>query len=104
MNSTVMFTLIWAGLLGNFALLMRIVSRLRFVLDPLRYQPAGALLTTGDPAPSFVAETLGGELIGSSDYAEGSATLIFISHHCPACRSFLPSLAGRDLKTRERGR
>jgi hypothetical protein len=103
MTTTGMFILVWVVVLANLLLTVRLVGRLRFVLDPFRTPPPVPTPPVGLPAPPFAAETLQGEPVVLSDYAQRSLTLVYISHHCPSCRSHLPTVNGVSSLARDAG-
>ena len=103
MTMTVMTAVLWAAVLGNLLLVLRLAGRLRFLLDPLRNPPPIPAPAVGEPAPPFSANTLDGRPLTLAQYADRSLTLLYLSYNCPSCRTFLPTLGDLRRSARDRG-
>lgn len=86
---------LWAVVLANLLLTLRIVRLLR-AQEALRRRAMLAEqlpeLTVGEVAPAFTARALAGAAVTRESYAGQSVALLFVSPHCGHCRRELPML------------
>lgn len=85
----------WAVLVLNLLVTLRLVRWLRSYheADQLGHRREEiAELSIGEPAPSFQARDLNGEIVRSADLPAREMAFVFVSPHCAMCRRELPEL------------
>jgi peroxiredoxin len=88
---TINLILLWVVVLFNLLLTLALIRRINpegLSATTSPYQPIG--LEPGEMAPPFSAETLSGETVTLSHYANQRFMLIFTSPTCGPCRDALP--------------
>jgi peroxiredoxin len=80
---------------ANLLLTWGVVRRLRTLQEQVAAghgPPPENGLRPGDPAPDFSALTPAGDTVGRDEVVRGETVLVFLSPHCEACETHLPSV------------
>lgn len=96
---------LWAAMLINFLLVLRVLRWMHSQREADEYQKARESkpeLAPGDRAPRFRAITLTGEHFGFDDIAARETALVFLSPHCATCRGAVPGLVKLAKAARDR--
>ncbi|MCO1657170.1 peroxiredoxin family protein [Pseudonocardia humida] len=81
--------------LANMLLTWGMLRRLRALQDQVGAgfaAPVGNGLHPGDRAPDFSALTPAGDTVTRDEVVRGETVLVFLSPHCEACETHLPSV------------
>ncbi|MFH1909448.1 MAG: redoxin domain-containing protein [Chloroflexota bacterium] len=89
--------LLWVLVLLNMLLILGLARRMRAVFPRMEF------LKVGQPAPDFAAQTLQGETVTLSTYAQRAIVFVFISPDCKPCHDELPRLEGLRPKAKQFG-
>lgn len=93
MSLAILVALLGLLCLGNLALLLAVIRKVRLLSERVDKAPAmgaAALLPVGSKAPGFTAVTTSGESRSLADLAGSRSVVGFISPHCPPCHVQLP--------------
>lgn len=89
--------LLWVLVLLNLLLTLGLARRMRAAFPKIEF------LKVGQAAPDFTAQTLEGETVTLSTYAQRAIAFVFISPDCKPCLDELPRLEGLRPKARQFG-
>jgi thiol-disulfide isomerase/thioredoxin len=93
MSLAILVTALGLLCLGNLALLMAVIRKVRLLgerVDKFPVRGPAALLPVGSKAPGFTAVTTSGETRSLADLAGSRSVVGFFSPNCPPCHVQLP--------------